>query len=147
MPTRITNFLHDSVVEPGSAPVLGTAFDLADIHSHDLTATLPTFQRNGRNYYGIVESVYLRLASIAGGATKITFRVTLDAAGDRIAVPDTEATIATGITTATEGCAVFKVAIPIFQTMSAPGNGNLYLFAQLDAGSASWVESVITWRE
>ena len=147
MPTRITNFLHDSVVEPDPAPVLGTAFDLADVHSHNLTATLPTFQRNGRNYYGIVEGIHIRLTSIAGGATKLTFRITLDAAGDRIVVPDTEATIVTGITTATTGAVAFSVKIPIFQILNSPGNGTLYLFAKLDAGTASWSESVLTWRE
>ncbi len=63
MPTRITNFLHDSVVT--GAQTLGTAFDVADVHAHDLQAALPSFQKNKRNYRGIVEGIHIRLTSTA----------------------------------------------------------------------------------
>jgi len=146
MPTRITNFLHDSLQT--GAQVLGTSFDTADVHVHDLTATLPDFQRTGRNFYGIVEGIHVRLTS-AGSPTKVTIRVCADADGDYTLVPDTEATLVAGVTTATSKCAAFSVGIPIFQILAGPGNGSLYLFAKVDDGTGNPVlaQTCITWRE
>jgi hypothetical protein len=146
MPTRITNFLHDSLQT--GAQVLGTSFNTADVHVHDLTATLPDFQRTGRNFYGIVEGIHVRLTS-AGSPTKVTIRVCADADGDYTLVPDTEATLVAGVTTATSKCAAFSVGIPIFQILGGPGNGSLYLFAKVDDGTGNPVlaQTCITWRE
>ena len=146
MPTRITNFLHDSLQT--GVQVLGTSFNTADVHVHDLTATLPDFQRTGRNFYGIVEGIHVRLTS-AGSPTKVTIRVCADADGDYTLVPDTEATLVAGVTTATSKCAAFSVGIPIFQILGGPGNGSLYLFAKVDDGTGNPVlaQSCITWRE
>ena len=146
MPTRITNFLHDSLQT--GAQVLGTAFNTADVHVHDLTATLPDFQRTGRNFYGIVEGIHVRLTS-AGSPTKVTIRICADADGDYTLVPDTEATLVAGVTTATSKCAAFSVGIPIFQILAGPGNGSLYLFAKVDDGTGNPVlaQTCITWRE
>jgi len=146
MPTRITNFLHDSLQT--GVQVLGTSFNTADVHVHDLTATLPDFQRTGRNFYGIVEGIHVRLTS-AGSPTKVTIRVCADADGDYTLVPDTEATLVEGVTTATSKCAAFSVGIPIFQILGGPGNGSLYLFAKVDDGTGNPVlaQTCITWRE
>jgi len=146
MPTRITNFLHDSLQT--GVQVLGTSFNTADVHVHDLTATLPDFQRTGRNFYGIVEGIHVRLTS-AGSPTKVTIRVCADADGDYTLVPDTEATLVAGVTTATSKCAAFSVGIPIFQILGGPGNGSLYLFAKVDDGTGNPVlaQTCITWRE
>ena len=146
MPTRITNFLHDSLQT--GAQVLGTSFNTSDVHVHDLTATLPDFQRTGRNFYGIVEGIHVRLTS-AGSPTKVTIRVCADADGDYTLVPDTEATLVAGVTTATAKCAAFSVGIPIFQILGGPGNGSLYLFAKVDDGTGNPVlaQTCITWRE
>jgi hypothetical protein len=146
MPTRITNFLHDSLQT--GLQVLGTSFNTADVHVHDLTATLPDFQRTGRNFYGIVEGIHVRLTS-AGSPTKVTIRVCADADGDYTLVPDTEATLVAGVTTATSKCAAFSVGIPIFQILGGPGNGSLYLFAKVDDGTGNPVlaQTCITWRE
>jgi hypothetical protein len=146
MPTRITNFLHDSLQT--GVQVLGTSFNTADVHVHDLTATLPDFQRTGRNFYGIVEGIHVRLTS-AGSPTKVTIRVCADADGDYTLVPDTEATLVAGVTTATSKCAAFSVGIPIFQILAGPGNGSLYLFAKVDDGTGNPVlaQTCITWRE
>ena len=146
MPTRITNFLHDSLQT--GAQVLGTSFNTAGVHVHDLTATLPDFQRTGRNFYGIVEGIHVRLTS-AGSPTKVTIRVCADADGDYTLVPDTEATLVAGVTTATSKCAAFSVGIPIFQILAGPGNGSLYLFAKVEDGTGNPVlaQTCITWRE
>jgi len=146
MPTRITNFLHDSIVAPDVPPALGTSFSTADVHVHDMTAYLPVFQKDGANFRGIVEGIHIRLTDIVT-ATKVTVRLCADSTGDFTLVPDVEATLVPGLTTATSGCAAFSVGIPIFQPLSAPGNGDLYLFAKVDAGSADMAQSCITWRE
>jgi hypothetical protein len=147
MPTRITHFLHDNIVAPDVPPALGTAFAAADVHVHDLTAALPDFQKNKANFRGIVEGIHIRVENIAGGAAKVTMRLCADADGDFVLVPDTEADIAVGLTTADSGCVAFKVGLPIFQVLGGPGNGELFLFAKLDAGTADYAQSCITWTE
>jgi len=150
MPTRIINFLHDSVVTPDSAPALGTAFNAADVHAHDLQKDLPAFQRLKRNYRGIIEGIHVRLVSgSAPSASKVTIRVCMDAAGNRTLVPDTEASLVAGIGDANTQCAAFSVNLPLFQLLEGPGNGNLYLFAKVDDATVApaFTETVITWRE
>jgi hypothetical protein len=146
MPTRITNFLHDSIQT--GAQVLGTAFDVNDVHVHDMTEGLPDFQRTGRNYYGIVEGIHIKLTS-ATNATKVTIRLCADSSGDDVLIPDTEADLVEGITTSSIKCAAFKVDLPIFQILNSPGNGSLYLFAKVNhaTGNPVMAQTCITWRE
>ncbi len=144
MPTRITHFLHDSTVTGSEA--LGTTFDAADVHVHDLQAFLPAFQKDARNYRGIVEGIHVRLTS-AATPTKVTVRLCADADGDIVLVPDTEATLVGGITTSATKSAAYSVKLPLFQRLSAPGNGSLYLFAKVDSGTAVFAESSLTWME
>lgn len=144
MPTRITHFLHDSTVT--GSQTLGVAFDAADVHVHDLQSFLPAFQKDARNYRGIVEGIHVRLNS-AGTPTKVTVRLCSDAAGDIVLVPDTEATLVGGITTSATKSAAYSVKLPLFQRLSSPGNGSLYLFAKVDSGTAVFAESSITWME
>jgi hypothetical protein len=146
MPTRISHFLHDSL-QTGSQ-VLGTAFDTADVHEHDLQSKLPEFQRKGRNFQGIVNGIHVRLTS-ATSPTKVTIRVCADADGDYTLVPDTEADLVAGVTTAATKCAAFSVNLPLFQILNSPGNGSLYLFAKVDDGTGNpvFAQSCITWQE
>jgi hypothetical protein len=143
IPSKITNFLHDSFVTAAPAPVLGTAFSTSDVHLHNMAATLPPFQKAG-NFSGIVEGIHVRVTNIAGGGANITIKVCLDATGDVAIVPETTAPLTLGTTTATDGCAAFAVRIPIFQILTGT---TLYLFAHLDAGTADYSNSCITWRE
>jgi len=144
MPTRITHFLHDSTVT--GTQTLGTAFDAADVHAHDLQLYLPAFQKDARNYRGLLEGIHVRLTS-AGTPTKVTIRLCADAAGDVVLIPDTEADLVAGITTAATKAAAYSVGIPVYQRLSAPGNGTLYLFAKVDSGTAVFAESSLTWME
>jgi hypothetical protein len=146
MPTRITHFLHDSLVAPDVAPVLGTTFVTADVHAHDLQAREVAPVRSNRNFQGIVEGIHVRLTNI-GAATKLTIRICADPSGDFTLVPDTTADLAIGVTTPTSACAAFKVGIPLFQILGGPGNGVLYLFAKVDAATPTFAQSCITWTE
>ena len=141
----VTHFIHDSVVAPAVVPALGTSFDVADVHVHDLQTKLPEFM-SARNFRGIVAGIHVRLTDIVT-ATKATLRLCADPEGDFTLVPDVEATLATGITTTDSGCVAVKVDLPLFQVLGGPGNGSLYLFAKVDAGSANFAQSCITWQE
>ena len=145
MPTRITHFLHHNDV-PGSE-VVGTAFNATARHTHDLHIGVAPLIAAKKNFFGIVDSIQIVLGTLAGGASKVTIRVTEDLAGNITIVPDTEATLALGIGDPTIGCAVFKVQTIIRQDLAGPGNGNLYLWVKVDAGSAVFSGSQIAWQE
>jgi hypothetical protein len=146
MPTRITHFLHDSVVAPAVPASLGTTFATADAHVHDLQAREVAPVRSNRNFRGIVTGIHVRVTNIVTAA-KVTIRLCADPNGDYTLVPDTEATLALGVTTANSGCVAYEVGIPLFQILGGPGNGELFLFAKVDAGSAVFSTSCITWQE
>ncbi len=148
MATRITHFLHSNVVS--GAQVLGTAFDAADVHVHDLSSGQSPIINQNRNWYGILEGIFITLTSPgAPSATKVTVRVCADAAGDEVLIPDTEATLVAGVTTTTIQSAAYSVKLPVFQNLSFPGNGTIYLFAKVDnAGTAPvFTRSTLTWSE
>ena len=146
MPTKITHFLHDSLVVPDVPPVLGTSFATADVHEHDMQATMAPLISAKRTFSGIVNGIHVRLANIVT-ATKVSIRLCADPNGDFTLVPDTEATLVPGLTTADSACAAFSVNLPLFQVLGPLGNGNLYLFAKVDAGTADFAQSCITWQE
>lgn len=143
MPAHIRHFLHHNDVTGTEA--VGTNFALSTVHAHDLNDGEVAFLSQ-RNYIGIVDTVQVVLTSVSG-ASKVTMRLTEDAAGDIIIIPDTEATLAVGLTTGTTGCAVFKADTIIRQDLGGPGNGTFYLFVKVDAGSAVFAGSQITWKE
>lgn len=148
MATRITHFLHSSVVT--GAQSLGTGFTTTNAHLHDLSSGQSPIINQNRNWYGILEGIFITLASASSPtATKVTIRVCLDAAGDEILIPDTEATLVAGVTTATQQCAAFSVKLPLFQRLAFPGNGNLYVFAKVDnAGTAPvMAQTTLAWSE
>jgi len=54
------------------------------------------------------------------------------------------ADIAPGITTTDSGCVAISVGIPVFGALL--DTTTLYLFAHLDAGTADFTNSCITWK-
>tara|TARA_R110000868_G_scaffold85760_3_gene241044 strand:+ start:4449 stop:4835 length:387 start_codon:yes stop_codon:yes gene_type:complete len=125
---------------------VGTTYDLAKAHVHDLGVGRPAFQAT-KSWSGYLQGIMLHVTSIAGGAASLTVRVTLDAAGDYSAVPDVTVTLATGITTATTGCAAIKVQVPLFQILGSAGNSTLYVHVKTDAGTVTLATSCLTWSE
>lgn len=89
---------------------------------------IPTAAKFGVKLSGI----YIHVHSIAAGATKLTVRVSPDATMDECLVPDTQATIATGYTTATRGAVVYKVDVDAW--LESP---TLYVTVKTDAGTAN----------
>jgi hypothetical protein len=145
MATKITHFLHHSPVTGTEA--VGTAFSLTAVHAHDLLADLPDSMR-AVNFRGIINGLQIVLTS-ATSATKVTIRLCEDAAGDIVLVPDTEADLVAGITTASTKCAMFKVDMPLWQDLAGPGNGTLYLFAKVDNATSNpvFTGSECFWQE
>ena len=82
-------------------------------------------------YAANLQGIWVRLTDISStGVNKLEIKVSSDASGDIIVIPDTEATIARGLTTTNSGYAVFKVDLDYI-------NGeDLYFFFKLNTGSA-----------
>lgn len=142
MPTRITNFLH--VSQTTGTTGLTNAYGTARVHN--LSEFLPDFAKN-RFWAGIIDTVNLHVHAIAAGATKLTVRVTSDAAGNESILPDTEATIATGIGTATTGSVAFSAGVGFTNLNPTQTDTIVYVWVKTDAGTANLREATITWRE
>ena len=145
MPAKIVSFFHHSVVPAEGADdiAVGTTFAAAKKHTHDLRANAAPGV-SGQRFRERVEGIHIRLSAV-GSATKITVKVTLDALGDDIVVPDTEATIATGVSTAAKGAVAYSVKLPLYQ--SATGEvGKLYVFVKADA-ACTVNQTTVTWTE
>jgi hypothetical protein len=141
MPTRITNFLH--VSQTTGTTALTNAFGTA--RAHDLAAFRPSFAQN-TFWVGILDTVNIHVHAISG-CTKLTVRVTSDAAGNEAIVPDTEATIAIGIGAAATGSVAFSAGVGITNQNPTQTDALVYIWVKTDAGTANLKEATITWRE
>jgi len=143
MPSKITNFLH--VSQTTGTTALTSAYGTA--RTHDLTLTLPAFQQAAARWVGILETVNVHVQAIAGGATKLTVRVTADSAGNESILPDTEATIATGIGTATTGSVALSAGVGMTNLNPTQTDSIIYVWVKTDLGTANLKEVTLTWRE
>jgi hypothetical protein len=143
MPSKIVSFFHPSVV--GGDLAVTTNFTTANKHAHDLRAgAVPGVA--GQRFRERVEGIHVRVSNVGGTpATKITMRVCLDAGGDEIVVPDVEATISTGVSTATQGAVAYSVKLPLYQSESGE-IGKLYVFLKADA-ACTVNQTTVTWTE
>ncbi len=141
MPTRITNFLHASQLTGTDG--LTNAFGTARVHN--LADKVPT--NAARRWVGILETLNLHVHAIAGGCTKLTVRVTADAAGNESILPDTQATIATGVGTATTGSVAFSAGVGMTNLNPTQTDVIVYVWVKTDAGTCNLKESTLVWRE
>ena len=133
---KVGQFTHGSTITSDVAAI-GNTFNVAKFHLHQLT--IPNTQFTNQ-----IEGLYVRVTNIAGGATKITARLCCDPNGDYTFLPDTEATIAIGLTTATTGVAAWEFGLPLKQFF---GTSEVYLFIKTDAGTVTLANSCIVWKE
>ena len=150
---KVGTYFHDSlnVTEVAS---IGTTFDVTKFHLHDLIPD-QTFPNSAPNrlpgvtrktlFNNRIEGLHVRLTSIAGGAANVTCRITADAAGDFVLMPDTEAEISIGITTTTSGCVAYSIGIPFFGLINQ--DSKFWLWVKTDAGTVTLAQSCITWSE
>lgn len=76
------------------------------------------------------EYLVIKLSDITGAST-LTIRIATDSDGDNTIFPDTEATIATGLTTTTTGVVAYSIQLPFVDTTDSATS--FYLFAKTDA--------------
>jgi hypothetical protein len=90
-----------------------------------------------------ISAVYLEVTTLAGAPapTQLTMRLTRDANADFCVVPETVATIATGVTTATSGSVVFKVEADAL--LETP---NLFLTVRTNTGTAVLTRAIVTYE-
>tara|TARA_R100000664_G_C2733915_1_gene123847 strand:- start:115 stop:534 length:420 start_codon:yes stop_codon:yes gene_type:complete len=98
-------------------------------------------------FRGHLEGVWLYFDTLNSSPTKITMRLTSDSAGDECIVTDTDATLAVGVGTATDGSAVYKVDLDWARNAVTPTGDTVYPWMKTDAGTAKINRIVITWRE
>jgi len=150
---KVGTYFHDSLnVTPVAA--VGTTFDVTKFHIHDLipdqtfpVSAPPRLPGTTRKtlFASRIEGLHVRVTSIAGGAAKLTCRITADAGGDLILMPDTQATIATGITTTSSGCVAFQIGIPFFGIVNR--DSKFWLWVKTDSGTVTLAQSCVTWSE
>ena len=128
---RLPGSTSDSTQKAGVA----TSYDAAK------KATLSLPKNSNFNFTGNLGGLWIWMSSISG-ATKITFRISLDAAGDEMLVTDTEADpIYTGTTTATDGSVVYSLNdLPVNLDV-----GTLYVFFKTNAGTVAVDKVQLSW--
>lgn len=90
-----------------------------------------------------ISAIYLEVTTLAGAPapTQLTMRITRDANADFCVVPETTATIVTGVTTATSGSVVFKVeADALLETK------NMFLTVRTNTGTAVLTRAIVTYE-
>jgi hypothetical protein len=141
---KVGKFYHSSTVALNVAAI-GTSFDVAKFHLHNLNSMLPV-PFNGGQFKGFIEGLYVRVTNIAGGSAtpKITARLCCESGGDFTFLPDTEATLALGLTTATSGVCAYEFKLPLNQFFATD---EVYLFIKIDQGTCTLANSCIVWSE
>jgi hypothetical protein len=88
-----------------------------------------------------LSAIYIQVDTIVT-ATSLTVRATSDAAGDLIIVPDTTATLSTGITTAVRGGVVLKIDVDY-----KASDSNFYVHFRTNAGTCNVKVVEVAWEE
>ena len=133
---KVGSFIHQVTSDTDVAAV-GTSYNAAKYSSVRLRTT-PSPTRVG----AILSGVYVKVKTIAGGATKLSIQISTDLLGDNIIIPSSEATLSTGVTTATVGAAVYDLAIDY-----GSASDQIYIWYKTDAGTVTVDSVAVSWRE
>jgi hypothetical protein len=134
-------FIHNSV-HTGLTIGLTNAYNAAVRHNLPLNQDMSTTLGNKAGVARL-SALWVRVDTIAAGATQLTVRLSRDLAGDQPWVGDTTATISTGITTATAGCVLIKIDVDYKHLPDA----NIWLHAKTNAGTCNIKAIELTWEE
>jgi len=134
-------FIHNSV-HTGLTIGLTNAYGAAVRHNLPLNQDMVGSLGNKAGVARL-SALWVRVDTIAAGATQLTVRLSRDAAGDQPWVGDTTATISTGITTATAGCILIKIDVDYKHLADA----NIWLHAKTNAGTCNIKAIELTWEE
>lgn len=116
---------------------VGSSFDAAK--KHELTAD--TFPPDS-NFFGHLQGMIVQFSSMASSPTKVYVKITEDAAGDLIIVPETVADIDDGVTTATKGGIAIRVDLLVSLDQK-----NMFVFYRTDTGTVQIDKVKLTWFE
>jgi phage tail sheath gpL-like len=102
----------------------------ADTTNCARTAVVPPF--------ALLKNTNFELDTIAGGASKVTYYLARDVAGDIPVTTVFTADVVFGLTTATKGTAIACIDLDYhYQGLAAEVIGTLYLVVKLNAGTAN----------
>ena len=133
-------FIHAST-HTGLAIPMTNAYVVGQRHLLPLYADSPNTV--GNRGIGRLSALYIHVNTIAAGATTVTARLSLDAAGDQPFVGDSTATISNGITTAAQGAVTFKIDI----NMVKGANDSLWCHFKTNAATCTVDAIILTWEE
>jgi hypothetical protein len=134
-------FIHSSI-HTGLAIAATNAYVAAQRHPLPLNIDQTMVNGNARGV-AILGALYVHVNTIAAGATTLTLRLSLDAAGDQPWIGDTTATISTGVTTAAQGAVTIKMDVPFIK----PGSDTLFCHWRTNAGTCTVDAIHLTWTE
>lgn len=130
---RYGGFNHAGISYKHQAALTATyqVFTLtADTTNCARTAVVPPF--------ALLKNTNFELDTIAGGASKVTYYLARDVAGDIPVTMVYTADVVFGLTTATKGTAIACIDLDYhYQGLAAEVIGTLYLVVKLNAGTAN----------
>ena len=130
---RYGGFNHAGISYKHQAALTATyqVFTLtADTTNCPRTAVVPTF--------ALLKNTNFELDTIAGGASKVTYYLARDVAGDIPVTMVYTADVVFGLTTATKGTAIACIDLDYhYQALAVEVIGTLYLVVKLNAGTAN----------
>lgn len=133
---------HPSIVDT-DIPAIAQNFDNSKYHKH--TLAVPEQLETTGKFLGRPMSIIVRCTGLGGSNTTLTVKGTWDAAGDHVWFPDTDGTIALGVTTTTTGSAVFEFRLPV---QSKFDNSDIYFFFKVNGSGSIGIDySQIVWSE
>jgi len=134
-------FIHASN-HTGLAIAATSSYVAAQVRAIPLNQDQTTVNGNVRGV-AVLGALYVHVNTIAGGATTLTLRLSLDTAGDQPWIGDTTATISTGVTTAAQGAVTIKMDVPFIK----PANDTLFCHWRTNAGTCTVDAVQLTWTE
>jgi len=93
-------------------------------------------------FNGKLEGLVVRVKTVAGGATKLTIKITVNSVGASVLIPDTEATIGFEVGSTTVGAVAFFVGFPYVAQAD-----DLSIFYKTDAGTCTVDGLDLYWSE
>tara|TARA_R100000353_G_scaffold159213_3_gene118640 strand:- start:161 stop:571 length:411 start_codon:yes stop_codon:yes gene_type:complete len=120
---------------------IGTSYDPAKGLEVDLN-----FVPRTAVFLAKVSLVQVFLSNLSGSSTptKLTISISEDQQGDQFFLTDTQSTIQAGLTTSTDGTALYMLDVIV--TMSNDLTDKCYVFFKVDQGSCDIQKVTITWE-
>lgn len=140
------NYFHQSLVTDVIGGI-GTSFDKTKAHEHNMiTNSVPPNPSKSPPFLGFIQSIHFRVGNIVGGSATptITFRLCCDSNGDLSVVPDTEVTLAIGLTDTNSGVGAAQIQIPNLDFLQT---GIYFLIPKIDQGTCDLTASCLMWQE